>query len=59
MTARIVLSVLIATLNAGVPASGQTTASGQTPIEKAIADQYVDPIHGVSLEQAIGQALQQ
>jgi cobalt-zinc-cadmium efflux system outer membrane protein len=53
MTTRIVLSVLIAALSAGTP------AYAQTPIERPIADHYIDPVDGLSLEQAITQALQQ
>ena len=53
MTTRIVLSVLIATLIPGAP------AFAQTPAERPIADQYVDPVNGVSLEQAVAQALAQ
>ncbi|MGH9370905.1 MAG: TolC family protein [Vicinamibacterales bacterium] len=53
MTTRIVLSVLIATLTTGAP------AIGQTPGEARIAKQYVDLLNGLSLEQAIGQALKQ
>ena len=53
MTTRIVLSVLIAALTTGVPAFAQTPS--QTPA----AERYVDPIAGLSLEQAIARALEQ
>ncbi|MFN2444727.1 MAG: TolC family protein [Vicinamibacterales bacterium] len=53
MTTRFVLSVLIAMLVPGAPAFAQTRA------EKPIADQYVDPVKGLSLDQAIAQALEQ
>jgi cobalt-zinc-cadmium efflux system outer membrane protein len=51
VTTRVVLSVLVATLFTGAPAPAQTRA--ETPI----ADHYVDPVNGLSLEQAVAQAL--
>ncbi len=53
MTARIVLSVLIAALMAEV------SAVAQAPISEPVAKQYVDPVSGLSLEQAIARALEQ
>lgn len=53
MTTRIVLSVLIATLMMELPARGQPPA--QTPA----AERYVDPVNGLSLDQAIARALEQ
>lgn len=52
MITRIVLSVLIATLIPAAP------AFAQAPAEKSRAGQYVDPVNGLSLEQAIAQALE-
>jgi cobalt-zinc-cadmium efflux system outer membrane protein len=54
MTARIVLSVLIATLLTGVSTSAQSPG-GQAPL----ASRFVDPANGLSLEQAIARALEQ
>ena len=54
MTARIVLSVLIATLLTAVSASAQSP-SGQAPL----AGRFVDPANGLSLEQAIARAIEQ
>ena len=48
MTTRIALSVLIATLMAGVSSSAQSPG-GQAPL----AGRFVDPVSGLSLEQAI------
>jgi cobalt-zinc-cadmium efflux system outer membrane protein len=53
MNTRMVLSVLIATLITGTP------ALAQTPAKTAAAEQYVDPVNGLSLEQAITEALKQ
>ena len=53
MTARIVLSVLIAALMMEMPAQAQIQAP--TPF----AERYVDPVNGLSLEQAIARALEQ
>lgn len=53
MTARIVLSVLIAALTMGVTASAQ---GGNEPLA---APQYLDRVNGISLEQAIARALEQ
>ena len=53
MTTRIVLSVIIAALMIRVPAFAQAPA--QTPL----AARYVDPLNGLSLEQAIARALAQ
>ena len=52
MTTRIVLSILIAALTTGVPALAQTPS--QTPA----AERYIDPVNGLSLEQAIARALE-
>jgi cobalt-zinc-cadmium efflux system outer membrane protein len=54
MTARIVLSVLIATLLAGVSTSAQSPG-GQPPL----AGRFVDSANGLSLEQAIARAIEQ
>ena len=54
MTARIVLSVLIATLLAVVSTSAQSPG-GQAPL----AGRFVDPTNGLSLEQAIARAIEQ
>src|ERR671924_1689045 len=53
MTTRIVLSVFIATLITG------TRTVAQTPVETRAAERYVDPVNGLSLEEAITQALKQ
>ena len=53
MTTRIVLSVLIAALMMEV------SAVAQAPIPAPVARQYVDPVNGLSLEQAIARALEQ
>lgn len=53
MTARIVMSVLIVALLTGL------TAFAQAPDQKPAAGRYVDPINGLSLEQAIARALEQ
>ncbi len=53
MTTRIVLSVLIAALMT------ELSAVAQAPILEPIAKQYVDPVNGLSLEQAIARALEQ
>lgn len=52
MTARVVLSVLIAAL---MP---EVSAFAQVPEQKPIANRYVDPVNGLSLEQAIARALE-
>ena len=54
MTARIVLSVLIATLLTAVSTSAQSPG-GQAPL----AGRVVDPVNGLSLEQAIARAIEQ
>src|SRR4029450_12020621 len=54
MTARIVLSVLIAALLTGVSNSAQSPG-GQAPL----AGRFVDPANGLSLEQAIARAIEQ
>jgi outer membrane protein, heavy metal efflux system len=54
MTTRIALSVLIATLVTGVSTSAQSPG-GQAPL----ADRFVDPASGLSLEQGIARALEQ
>ena len=54
MTARIVLSVLIATLLTSASTSAQTP-SGQAPL----ASRFVDAANGLSLEQAVARALEQ
>jgi outer membrane protein, heavy metal efflux system len=54
MTARIAFSVLIATLLSGVSGSAQSPA-GQAPS----AGRFVDPVNGLSLEQAIALAIKQ
>jgi cobalt-zinc-cadmium efflux system outer membrane protein len=53
MTTRIVLSVLIAAL---IPA---VAADAQPPGDVRVAERYVDPVNGLSLEQAIARALEQ
>ena len=53
MTTRIVMSVLIVALMTGV------SASAQTPDQKPAAGRYLDPVNGLSLEQAIARALEQ
>jgi cobalt-zinc-cadmium efflux system outer membrane protein len=53
MTTRIVLSVLIAALMTEV------SAVAQAPISEPVAKQYVDPVNGLSLEQAVARALEQ
>ncbi len=53
MTARVVLSVLIATLMTEV------SALAQVPDQRPIANRYVDPVNGLSLEQATARALEQ
>jgi cobalt-zinc-cadmium efflux system outer membrane protein len=54
MTTRIALSVLIATLVAGVSGSAQSPG-GQAPL----AGRFMDPADGLSLEQAIAHAIEQ
>jgi len=54
MTARIVLSVLIATLLPAASTSAQSPG-GQAPL----AGRFVDPANGLSLEQAIARAIEQ
>jgi outer membrane protein, heavy metal efflux system len=54
MTTRIGLSVLIATLLTGVSSSAQSPG-GQAPL----AGGFVDPVNGLSLEQAIARAIEQ
>ena len=53
MTTRIVLSVLIAALMMEV------SAVAQAPISEPVAKQYVDPVNGLSLDQAVARALEQ
>lgn len=53
MTTRVVLSVLIAALMTEV------SAAAQAPMSEPTAKQYVDPVNGLSLEQAIARALEQ
>lgn len=53
MTRRIALSVLIATLLTGVSSSAQSPG-GQAPL----AGRFVDPVNGLSLEQAIARAIE-
>jgi outer membrane protein, heavy metal efflux system len=53
MTTRIVLSVLIAALMTEV------SAVAQAPVSEPVAQQYVDPVNGLSLEQAVARALEQ
>jgi cobalt-zinc-cadmium efflux system outer membrane protein len=53
MTTRIVLSVLIAALMTPV------AAIAQAPDDTRLAERYVDPVNGLSLEQAIVRALEQ
>ena len=54
MTTRIASSVLIATLVTSVSTSAQTPV-GQPPL----ASRFVDPVNGLSLEQAIARAIEQ
>src|SRR6188472_1496579 len=54
MTTRIVLSVLIATLLTGVSTSAQSPG-GRGPQ----ASRFVDPVNGLSLEQAVARAIEQ
>ena len=54
MTARIAFSVLIATLSAGVSGSAQSPGG-----QASSADRFVDPVNGLSLEQAIARAIEQ
>ena len=54
MTTRIALSVLIATLLTGVSSSAESSG-GQPPL----AGRFVDPVNGLSLEQAIARAIEQ
>ena len=54
MTTRIALTVLIATLVTGVSSSAQSP-SGHAPL----AGRFVDPVNGLSLEQAIARAIEQ
>jgi outer membrane protein, heavy metal efflux system len=54
MTARIVLSVLIATLLAAVSISAQSPGG-----QAQLAGRFVDPANGLSLEQAIARAIEQ
>lgn len=53
MTTRIVLSVLIAALMTELP------VRAQTPAPPPFAERYVDPVNGLSVEQAIARALAQ
>lgn len=53
MTTRTVLSILIAALMTTL------TAFAQDPVPTPIAQRYVDPVNGLSLEQAIARALEQ
>ena len=53
MSARIVTSVLIAALMTNVP------AFAQAPRETLAGQRYVDPVNGLSLEQAIARAMEQ
>jgi cobalt-zinc-cadmium efflux system outer membrane protein len=53
VTTRIVLSVLIAALTPAV------AADAQPPRDARVAERYVDPVNGLSLEQAIARALEQ
>jgi cobalt-zinc-cadmium efflux system outer membrane protein len=53
VTTRIVLSVLIAALMTEV------SAVAQAPMSEPVAQQYVDPVNGLSLEQAVARALEQ
>jgi cobalt-zinc-cadmium efflux system outer membrane protein len=52
MTTRVVLSVLIAALMTEV------SLVAQTPIAAPVASQYVDPVNGLSLDQAVARALE-
>jgi cobalt-zinc-cadmium efflux system outer membrane protein len=54
MTTRIALSVLIATLLTGGSSSAQSPG-GQAPL----AGRFVDPVSGLSLEQAVARAIEQ
>jgi cobalt-zinc-cadmium efflux system outer membrane protein len=53
MTTRAVLSVLIAALMT------EMSAVAQAPVSPPAAEQYVDAVHGLSLDQAIARALEQ
>src|SRR5262245_44829767 len=53
MTARMMVSVVIATLLTITPMSAQQPAS-----DRSLADQHVDTVNGLSLEQAIARALE-
>jgi cobalt-zinc-cadmium efflux system outer membrane protein len=53
MTPRIVMSVLVVTLVTVLP------ASAQAPGEAVLAEKYMDPAGGLSLQQAIDRALEQ
>jgi outer membrane protein, heavy metal efflux system len=53
MTTRIVLSVLMAALLAGVP------AFAQAPPRAPLRERYVDPVDGLTVDQAIARALEQ
>lgn len=53
MTTRFVTSVLIVALMTGV------SALAQTPDQKPAAGRYLDPVNGLSLEQAIARSLEQ
>ena len=54
MTMRIALSVLIATLLTGVSSSAQSPGG-----QASLISQFVDPVNGLSLEQAIARAIEQ
>jgi len=54
MTARIALSVLMATLVTGAPTSAQSPS-----IQAPLASRFVDPANGLSLDQAIARAIEQ
>ena len=54
MTTRIVLSVLVATLLTGVSSTAQSPG-GQAPL----VGRFMDPVNGLSLEQAIARAIEQ
>jgi cobalt-zinc-cadmium efflux system outer membrane protein len=53
MSARIVTSVLVAALMTNLP------AFAQAPREPRAGERYVDPVNGLSLEQAIARAMEQ
>jgi cobalt-zinc-cadmium efflux system outer membrane protein len=53
MTTRVVLSVLIAALMT------QVSAVAQTPVPEPVAAKYVDPVNGLSLEQATARAIEE